>query len=141
MRYRKLIRQQSDFVKNEWTGKTNESTFIDHEMENIYFNNQDIKLLLDLLATCSGIEQSLRILVLFDSTLKAYFCPGDIKFVNQHYHPYVPVNEINISTYAGVHEDSCVKKLVYDISIEFVEAKIMTHLLNNKKDVVGIYTV
>ena len=75
-----------------------------------------MKLLLDLLSTCSGIEQSLRILVLFDSKLKSYFCPGDLKFVDQSYHAYLPVNEINISTDSGVLEDSCTKKIVYDVS-------------------------
>lgn len=140
-RYRTFIHQQQNVTKNEWTGNTNEITFMDHEMENIYYNNRDIKLLLDLLATCSGVEQSLRILVLFDSKLKSYLCPGDLKFVDQSYHSYIPVNEVNISTIAGVHEETCVKKLVYDLSIEFSEAIIMTHLLRNVKDIVGIYTV
>ena len=144
-KYRKNIQQKNVFPLNDWTKGQNNTTcqmnFIDYDMENIYFNNRDMKLLLDLLSTCSGIEQSLRILVLFDSKLKSYFCPGDLKFVDQIYHAYLPVNEINISTDAGVLEDSCAKKLVYDVSLEFSEAKIMANFLKNIPDLVTIYTV
>ena len=144
-KYRKYIEQKNVSPLNDWTKGQNTTSsqkdFVDHDMENIYFNNRDMKLLLDLLSTCSGIEQSLRILVLFDSKLKSYFCPGDLKFVDQSYHTYIPVNEINISTDAGVLEDSCTKKLVYDVSVEFSEAKIMANFLKNIPDLVTIYTV
>ena len=143
-KYRKFIhQQQKSHGKNEWMRRNTvaSASFIDHEIESIYFNNRDIKLLLDLLATCSGVEQSLRILVLFDSTLKEYFCPGDLKFVNQTFHSYLPINEVNISTMSGVQEHLNAKKLVYDVSIEFSEAIIMTQMLNNVKDVIGVYTV
>ena len=143
-KYRKFIQQKENMFGNTERKRRNTlapSCFIDHDMESIYFNNRDIKLLLDLLATCSGVEQSLRILVLFDSTLKEYFCPGDIEFVNQNSHSYHPVNEVNISTKSGVQEHLDAKKMVYDVSIEFSEALIMTHMLNNNKDVLGAYTV
>ena len=141
-RYRKFIHlQQKNHKHNEWMKNRKISVFIDHEMENIYFNNRDIKLLLDLLATCSGIEQSLRILVLFDSNLKSYFCPGDLEFVHETFHAYVPINEVNISTISGIQEEACQMKIVYDVSIEFSESIIMANLLNNVDDLVGIYTV
>ena len=144
-KYRKYIQQKNAFSLNDWTkvqnAANNQINFVDYDMENIYFDNRDMKLLLDLLSTCSGIEQALRILVLFDSKLKSYFCPGDLKFIDQSYHAYHPVNEINISTDAGVLEDSCTKKLVYDVSVEFSEAKIMTNFLKNIPDLVTIYTV
>ena len=141
-RYRKFVQHQKKNHKhNEWMNNRKMSAFTDHEMENIYFNNRDIKLLLDLLATCSGIEQSLRILVLFDSNLKSYFRPGNLEFVNEMFHAYVPINEVNISTISGVQEEVYQKKIVYDISIEFSESIIMANLLNNVDDLVGIYTV
>ena len=144
-KYRKYIQQKNVFSLNDWTkgqnAANNQINFVDYDMENIYFNNRDMKLLLDLLSTCSGIEQALRILVLFDSKLKSYFCPGDLKFVDQSHHAYLPVNEINISTNDGVLEDSCTKKLVYDVSVEFSEAKIMANFLKNIPDLVTIYTV
>ena len=143
-KYRKFIRHHQQMYENDkWKRKSTiaSSSFVDHDMESIYFNNRDIKLLLDLLATCSGVEQSLRILVLFDSTLKGYFCPGDLDFVDENFHSYIPINEVNISTRSGVEVHINNKKLVYDVSIEFSEAVIMTHMLNTVKDVVGAYTV
>ena len=76
--------------RNDWVNASKVEQFVDEESENIYYNNRDIKLLLDLLATCSGIEHSLRILVLFDSNMKSCFSPGDLKFCNEKYHTYIP---------------------------------------------------
>ena len=143
-RYRKLVKQPDKVQgKIEWRRRNTvaSASSFDNDMENIYFNNRDIKLLLDLLATCSGVEQSLRILALFDSNLKDHFCPGNLEFVNHSFHTYHPVNEVNISTKSGVQEHFDLKKQVYDVSIEFSEAIIMTHMLNNNKDIVGAYTI
>lgn len=127
---------------NDWVNASKRAQFVDEESETIYYNNRDIKLLLDLLATCSGIEHSLRILVLFDSNMKSSFSPGDLKFCKEYYHTYIPVNEVNVSTRSsGVKEDTILKKIVYDISIEFADAVIMAELLNNVDDIIGIYTV
>ena len=43
------------------------------ELFNLYYNNHDLKLLLDLLAMSSGIEQSLRLLCMFDMNMAEMF--------------------------------------------------------------------
>ena len=40
------------------------------ELWNIYYNNRNLKLLLDLLAESSGIAPSIRIMSLFDSDFR-----------------------------------------------------------------------
>ncbi|CAB4069676.1 LRRC8 [Lepeophtheirus salmonis] len=60
-KYRTMLRKRYD---------GNEDTTILGELHWIYFNNRDLKLLLDLLATSSGVSQSISLLTLFDQSLR-----------------------------------------------------------------------
>ena len=49
------------------------------DLYSIYYNNRDLKLLLDLLAESSGIAPSIRIMSLFDKKFRARSEPKDLK--------------------------------------------------------------
>ena len=49
------------------------------ELYNIYYNNSDLKLLLDLLAESSGVAPSLRIMTLFDKEFRAKCQPTEFR--------------------------------------------------------------
>jgi len=48
------------------------------DLWDIYYNNRDLKLLLDLLAESSGIATALRILALFDKSLRSKIEPSNV---------------------------------------------------------------
>ena len=56
------------------------------DLYNVYYNNRDLRLLLDLLATSSGIAASFRIMALFDKNLRIKTVPGDLKIALLNYH-------------------------------------------------------
>eukprot|EP00095_Tigriopus_kingsejongensis_P004023 maker-scaffold5_size1054832-snap-gene-1.14 protein:Tk04023 transcript:maker-scaffold5_size1054832-snap-gene-1.14-mRNA-1 annotation:"leucine-rich repeat-containing protein 8d-like" len=51
------------------------------ELHNIYYNNRDLKLLLDLLAQTSGVAPAIRILALFDKGFKENTLPSDFRVI------------------------------------------------------------
>ena len=114
----------------------------DYEEDNLdtfYFKNPDLKLLLDLLAVSSGVAFSLRILVLFDKSLRLKFQPGPFKFSNLYYHDRD--GEINVATKdLGMSVEER-KKDVYNITVTFKEAIAINRMFANKKDISCIYTV
>lgn len=53
------------------------------KLNDYYYNNRDLRLLLDLLASASGVATSLRILALFDDVFgEQIFQPGDLKLTS-----------------------------------------------------------
>ena len=89
------------------------------DLDTYYYNNRDLKLLLDLLAEASGIDTSLRVLVLFDNEFSQKFKVGnlDISLVRYHKRKSSEVNFANYEedTMTG-HEE---EQKVYDVSVEF----------------------
>jgi hypothetical protein len=53
-----MIKYKKEFKKIYSQNQSDQELFGD--LYNLYFNNRDLKLLLDLLAKSSGVEQSLR---------------------------------------------------------------------------------
>ena len=49
------------------------------DLYDVYFNNRDLKLLLDLLAQSSGVAPSLRIMTLFDKDFRSKSEPSNLK--------------------------------------------------------------
>ena len=61
------------------------------DLQTLYYNNRDLKLLLDLLAESSGVATSLRVLALFDNNLRFKTEPSNLKVSMVNYHD--PVEE------------------------------------------------
>ena len=51
------------------------------DLYDIYYNNRDLKLLLDLLAQSSGIAPSIRIMTLFDKSFRSKSEPTNLKVI------------------------------------------------------------
>ena len=62
--YRKLVKEQADktLSRKEALG----------DIDDIYYNNRDMKLLLDLLANSSGVATALAVLSVFDKVTLNY---------------------------------------------------------------------
>uniref|UniRef100_A0A0K2TQZ0 Uncharacterized protein n=1 Tax=Lepeophtheirus salmonis TaxID=72036 RepID=A0A0K2TQZ0_LEPSM len=63
------IMRQYRIMLHERHGVDEDTAFLG-ELNWIYFKNRDLKLLLDLLATSSGVSQSISLLTLFDQSLR-----------------------------------------------------------------------
>ena len=108
------------------------------QLNKYYYNNRDLKLLLDLLAANSGAETSLCVLALFDNGLGDSCRPGDLKFTKPHYHE--TETETNIANEIGVIE-RIDKTKVYDIGLMFEDCPAMTQIFSFIKHAVFLYTV
>ena len=115
-----------------------EASHIFGELDKYYYNNRDLKLLLDLLATNSGVVTSLRVLALFDETLREKCKPGDLKFTKPYYHERE--TETNIANEDGVTE-RIDKTKVYDIGLRFADALAMNQIFIFLKGSTCLYTV
>ena len=104
-----------------------------------YFNNPDLKLLLDLLAVASGIPHSLRILVLFDRSFRLRFQPGPFKFTNLYYHD--SNGKINIAEKDSGMSVEEKRKNVFNVTLEFKEAVAINKVFGKRKELSCIYTV
>ena len=104
-----------------------------------YFNNPDLKLLLDLLAVASGIPHSLRILVLFDRSFRLRFQPGPFQFSNLYYHDCN--GKINIAEKDSGMSVEEKRKNVFNVTLEFKEAVAISKVFGKRKDLSCIYTV
>ena len=108
------------------------------QLNKYYYNNRDLKLLLDLLAANSGAETSLCVLALFDSGLGDKCRPGDLKFTKPHYHE--TLTETNIASETGCTE-RLDKTKVYDIGLTFEDCPAMTQIFSFMENAVFLYTV
>ena len=80
----------------------------------VYYNNRDLKLLLDLLAESSGIAPSIRIMSLFDKDFRGLSEPTNLK---------VEMTDDN------------------NVTVEFDDAPTMKEIFPHIKQVACIYTV
>ena len=110
------------------------------DLYNVYYNNRDLKLLLDLLATSSGIATSLRVLALFDKNLRFKSEPSDLKVSLVNYHDSTEGHD-NIASEEGGADEDPGKHRVYDVDVEFGDAKAIKELFSQIKKVACIYTV
>ena len=110
------------------------------DLYNVYYNNRDLKLLLDLLSTSSGIATSLRILALFDKNLRFKSEPSDLKVSLINYHDSNMGHENVASEEGGIEQDGATQK-VYDVDVEFGDAKAVKELFSQIKKATCVYTV
>ena len=110
------------------------------DLYNVYYNNRDLKLLLDLLSTSSGIATSLRILALFDKNLRFKSEPSDLKVSLVNYHESNIGHENIASEEGGIEQDE-EKQKVYDVDVEFGDAKAVKELFSQIKKASCVYTV
>ena len=108
------------------------------ELDEHYYKNRDLKLLLDLLASNFGVMPSLRVLALFDKRFGEKCKPGDLKFLQPNYHENE--SEINIANEDGVKENIH-KTKVFDIDLEFEDAPGMGQIFTLFKSCNCSYTV
>ena len=120
-RYRNELRKQ----KGKDTLVSDEELLGD--LYNVYYHNRDLKLLLDLLATTSGIAASLRIMALFDKDLRIKTEPGNLK-----------ISLVKESDDAA--EDNGDGK-VYDVDVQFTDAAAMKEIFSQGKKMACVYTV
>ena len=123
---------------NHKPGMTTDATYSLDEMDKYYYNNKDLKLLLDLLATNSGVVTSLRVLALFDKSLREKCKPGDLTFSKPHYHERK--TETNIANEEGVTE-RIDKTKVYDIGLRFSDAPASNQIFAFLKSSTCLYTI
>ena len=98
----------------------------------MYYNNRDLKLLLDLLAESSGVATSLRVLALFDKNLRFKSEPSNLKVSMVSYHDAVEEEE---------DKENDNKHQVYDVDVEFEDAKAVKELFSQIKKSTWVYTV
>ena len=103
-----------------------------------YYDSQDLRLLLDLLANSSGVSTSLRVLSLFDTEFNKSFMPGDIDIKKE--------SQDNIScsknTFAGGEGKFKEQQMaVYGIKVQFQHATAMKGIFAHMTNVAIMYTV
>ena len=84
------------------------------DLYTVYYNNKDLKLLLDLLATSSGIATSLRVLALFDKNLRFKSEPDDLRVSLVSYHDTVEESDATMNE-EGQTTENPNKQKVYDV--------------------------
>ena len=96
------------------------------DLNTYYYSNQDMRLLLDLLAQNAKNAASLRVLALFDKEFRIKFKPGDLDISILEYH--TRVTEINTWNDEGrliEHEE---KNQVYDVRVQFSEPPALVEI-------------
>ena len=88
--------------------------------------------MLDLLAESSGVATSLRVLALFDKNLRFKTEPSNLKVSMVNYHDAIE---------EGEEKEDETKHQVYDVDVEFEEAKAVKELFSRIKNVACVYTV
>ena len=104
----------------------------------IYYNNRDLKLLLNLLAESSGIAPSLRIMALFDRNLRCRIEPSNVRLSQVNVHERSSVHEVN--TEGGIVSNPA-KRTLYDVDVEFQEAEAIREIFAHIPNVTYLYTV
>ena len=120
------------------TSKENNSNCELGELNEYYYKNRDLRLLLDLLSEASDVATSLRILALFDHTFRQKCKPGNLKFANPRY--YNTKTEDNIANEHDVQEKFQTTN-AFDIELNFVDAPMMNEIFFDMDTVTCIYTV
>ena len=108
-------------------------------LDEYYYNNRDLRLLLDLLAVRSGCADSLRVLALFDKGLSKKFKAGDLDLSFLEFHKRKA--EINIWNVEGKITQKEDENKTYDISVKFSSAPAIKEIVSRLKDVTWMYTV
>ena len=131
------ISYREDMLK---TNKTDEALL--RGLDNYYYNNKDLRLLLDLLSERSGCAASLRVLALFDKELSLKFKPGDLDISFRDFHQRKA--EINIWNAEGKITQEEKESKTYDINVKFPAAPAMDEIISRIKTVTSVtcmYTV
>ena len=89
------------------------------DLHDVYYNNKDLKLLLDLLAASSGIAPCIRILCLFDKNLRQMAKVGNLKFMHQ--------------------ENEAEGKV--DLGVEFEDPTAIKNIFSQLDNAVCVYTI
>jgi len=97
----------------------------------IYYNNKDLKLLLNLLAESSGLASALRILALFDDDLRVKMQPSKVKITKSAMPKYISTTD------EANDEDS----KEYDVKVSFLNAEAVEHIFSDKDAFSHLYTV
>ena len=108
------------------------------ELNEYYYKNRDLRLLLDLLSEASDVATSLRILALFDHTFRQKCKPGNLKFANPRY--YKRKTELNIFNENDDQEEFQTTN-VFDIELNFIDAPMVNEIFFDMDNVTCIYTV
>ena len=107
-------------------------------MERYYFENRDLRFLLDLLADSSGISSSLRVLALFDQEFNNSFKPGDIKFTEGPCYKRKGKRNVAIGEGNLLEQE---EQDVYDLTVTFEHARALNGVFSHMKDISLIYTI
>ena len=111
-------------------------------LDNYYYNNKDLRLLLDLLSERSGCAASLRVLALFDKELSLKFKPGDLDISFRDFHQQKA--EVNIWNAEGKITQEEKASKTYDINVKFPAAPAMDEIISRIRAVTSVtcmYTV
>ena len=131
------ISYREDMLK---TDKTDEALL--RGLDNYYYNNKDLRLLLDLLSERSGYAASLRVLALFDKELSLKFKPGDLDISFKDFRQRKA--EINIWNQEGKITQEENESKTYDINVKFLAAPAMDEIISRIKTITSVtcmYTV
>ena len=117
--------------------KTNEKAL--GNLHRYYYDNKDLRLLLDLLAESAGPATSLRVLALFDKELNKSFKSGDITFIEAPmYHKRKTLKNVAMgdgNLFEQKEED------VYDLKVGFEHAPALNGIFSHMKDMSFLYTI
>ena len=105
--------------KNQFKNENENGNDIVGDLHDVYYNNKDLKLLLDLLASSSGIAPCIRILCLFDKNLRQMAKVGNLKFMHQ--------------------ENETEGKV--DLGVEFEDPKAIKNIFSQLDNAVCVYTI
>ena len=111
-----------------------------HGMNEYYFENSDIQLLLDLLTANRGLADALRILALFDENFQNELTVPDIKFPNLPPKLEKRIYCKNILSTSEATEPE-IKEDRYDLEITFDHAPAKDNLFKFLKGLPLIYTI
>ena len=112
-----MRKYKKEFKKLNHDAKTDQELFGD--LYDLYYNNRDLKLLLDLLATSSGVAPCLRLLCLFDKKMREM----------------AEVNQLNVTS---VQKEGSGR---LDAVIKFEDPTIIKDVFYKIADVTCTYTV
>jgi hypothetical protein len=127
-------------VYTRYRDESPESKSVEGGLTRYYYDNADLRLLLDLLAVSHGLAASLRVLALFDTEFNTELKVSDIIFPN-----LPPKIEKRTTTKNQISFDgkTCVEQEEerYDLDITFHNAPANETLFKHMSDMFFIYTI
>jgi hypothetical protein len=103
-----------------------------------YYDSQDLRLLLDLLANSSGVSTSLRVLSLFDTEFNKSFKAGDID-IKQESQDNISCSKNTFAGSEGIFKEQ--QMAVYGIKVQFQHATALKGIFSHMTNVAIMYTV